>query len=321
MQTYLINKTVSVLLPLLVILGTYFALGSHAGQWTMLLMIVFTLGYTHYFIGGFYQLRGFLRQPKPVRLIAAFLLCVVVSAIIIWYAHYYSYMWLIAFLAIPYFMIHGYENEVTLFTRSSARVVPRGLLLALSLFVTGFTLLAFAHPSAYWGYDLSFMSPFEIAFQKSTQSAFIFIADVFATGLLVLGVGVALYASRRASMYRVLGIVLFCLLLFASALLMFGRPNYVYMFFTLLSYHFITWALFYGQQFYHRSPLVFVRYVVAHLVIALIAILGYWWFLALGIENPSALVFNGNIFLFLTMVHITTSFLNDEWCRRLLCNI
>jgi hypothetical protein len=321
MQSYLINKTISVLLPFLIVFATFLKFGSHADQWTLLLMIVFTLGYTHYFIGGFYQLRGFFRQPKPFRFIVAFLLCVLLSAVIIWSAHYYAYMWLIAFLAIPYFMIHGYDNEVTLFARSSRGVVPRRLLLSLSLFVTGFTLLAFTHPSAYWGYDLSFMSPFEIAFQKSAQSVFIVFADTLALGLLVLGVGVAFYASKQSAPYQSLGRILLGVELFALVFLVYSRPNYVYLFFMLLAYHFITCALFYGQQFYHYSKPVFIRYCVAHLTIVLAAVFGYWWFVVLEIQNPSAFVFNGNIFLFLTMVHITTSFLNDTWCKECILGI
>ncbi len=318
MNTYFFNKGISVFLPLSIIGLTFVLMGSNTTQWTLLLMMVFTLGYTHYFIGGYYQIKGFLRHKKVVRLMAAFVVCVIFSAFLITVAQVYGYMWLVAFFAIPYFMLHGYFNEITLFEKSSALFVPRGIFLSGSLFFTGLTMFAFTHPSAYFGYDLSFLSPFEIAFQQSVQTVSLLIGDALAVTLLVMGVFVASYYLYTERQYRSFLFMLLLIELVAISLVTLGRPNYTYFFFLLLSYHFTTWALFYGQQFYTRSTKAFFRYIIFHVIIVSGAIFGYWLFAYLGIKNPSILVFNGNVFLFLTMVHITSSFLNDAWCRRLL---
>jgi hypothetical protein len=318
MYGYLMNKAFSSLLPVAFVAGTLLVYGSHSGQWSLLLMVVFTLGYTHYIIGGFYQVRAFLTHDHPYPLIVAFIGCVIVSALLIASAHLYGYMWLIAFATIPYFMLHGYGNEITLFERSTGLSAPRAFILSLSLFLTGVTLLAFGHPSAYFNYDLSFLSPFEIALRTDIQQWFGLGGDVLAIVLLASAVGVVGYMSMATPRYHWFYRVLFVAELCVCALLLMGRPNYVFLFFILLAYHFITWALFYGQKFYGQSLCTFRRYCYAHVVIIGGVILAYGLCRIGGVENPHALLFNANIFLFLTTVHITTSFLNDSWCRRLL---
>lgn len=318
MQAYLLNKGVSILLPVMAIYVTFSVMGSTQSQWTLLLMIVFTLGYTHYFIGGYYQIRGFLRHAQSFRLIGFFIGCVIISALLISVAQLYGCMWLVAFLAIPYFMLHGYFNEITLFEKGSTSAVPSSLFLSISLFLTGLTMLAFAHPSAYFGYDLSFVSPLVYTVEQSIQTSVGQFGDIVAIFLLCGGVLVTLAALFARYQYARAYQALLVLELGSLGLLMFGRPNYTYFFFLLLSYHFLTWAIFYGQQFYQRSTISFMWYVIFHLAIIAAALAGYWLFVQSGVENPTAIVFNGNVFLFLTMVHITSSFLNDAWCKRLL---
>ena len=316
MRPYILNKVFSITFPIIVIALVSIALTPPQLAWQILLMLTFTLGYTHYFIGGYYQLTSFSRQSQYKRRMLAYWFLVAVSTFIIVFAQYWGLMWLVAFVTIPYFLLHGFFNEMSL-ARSvvGVSINPR-FLAALSLYIAGLTMTAFSHYSAKFNYDLSFMA--EPLYVSEQISLLIFLFKLAGGTFVFLATTVFMYEiliNRRSVKYLVsaIGISLGALVLYISV-----YPfNYVYAFTFLLMYHFLTWMIHYGVRFKATNTSRFYFYVLAHVGIVALVIFIYSGFTYFNIQNPSAFVFNGNMFLFLTTVHITTAFLNDGWCKRL----
>lgn len=316
MGAYIKNKIISISLPILgIILFSIFILPEQKA-WQWLLMVTFTLGYTHYFIGGYYQIASFSKQPQPKKRTQAYCFLVLIAAAIITVAQYWSLMWLVAFVTIPYFLLHGFFNEISLVRNIKGLFINPKFLAALSLYVAGLTMTAFSHYSAHFNYDLSFMSEAVYTFGhtgglyllfKVTGGVFVFLAGVVCLYEVII---------HRNFTARPVGLGL----VFSGAILLyvlFYPFNYVYAFTFLLTYHFLTWMIHYGVRFKQTNQHKFYRYLLAHIVIVCLVAVVYAGFTYFNIQNPSAFIFNGNVFLFLTTIHITTAFLNDDWCKRL----
>ena len=137
MTAYFQNKIISILLPFVVIVIADFVWGDTTYAWQWLLMIVISIGYTHYGIGAYYQLATFRRQQKSTFLHVIFVALVLLSAAIIYAFSALGLVWLVAFFVIPYFMLHGYFNEQTLFARSCKKASPDAVLAGIALWDFG----------------------------------------------------------------------------------------------------------------------------------------------------------------------------------------
>ena len=310
---YTINKLISVGLPLLVLGGVMYSAPFAQVGWQWLLYITIVLGYTHFLIGGYYQVRSFGRKPQSARYYGAFLVLLIISLGLVGLAYWFEAMILLAFTAIPYFMLHGFFNEHTLFRLQTGRTVSFSIFGALALWLTSLTVLSSFHPSAYFNQFLEF-STLAAFLQVSllAPSSFHTVAVVVGFAGVGVSIGLAVYAWWRHGLRAAALSVLLVGGVITGWYLWQGTLNYVYFFYLLLVYHFLTWMIFYGVRFYERDR-GFGSYILWHVVIVggcLLVVMTDGW----GITtNWSQWVFNSHVFLFFTFSHITTSFVNEAW--------
>ncbi len=313
MSSYTINKIVSLFIPALTIVIVV-ATVPLPQSWTILLVLVSMLGYTHYLIGGYYQHQAWRRRVNYRYFLGYFLLMSGMSIGCVVLANSFGLLWLVALLTIPYFVWHGYENEHTLFTRATGLRHSSWLLAGMSFVVVGATTDAFRHSSANFTYSLIYTNGLLPKFtgELAYLDPYIY---AFGLGLMIIG-SVMIWAVtiRHRSWPN-----LFWSLMAAVLLLWFHITNplpYVWLFVFLLSYHFITWALHYGVVFWPQ-PKRFMGYVLAHggVIVGVVIV-------SMGISHyvdgfPLGLL-NGEFFLAMTLIHISTSFLNDAWLQKAL---
>ncbi len=313
MYAYTINKIVSLLIPALTIVIVAVSVPMPQ-SWTILLVLVSMLGYTHYLIGAYYQQQAWRRRANYSHYLGYFLLLSVISIGCVVLANSFGLLWLIALLTIPYFVWHGYENEHTLFTRVTGLRHSSWLLAGMSFVVVGATTDAFRHSSANFTYSLIYTNGLLPKFtgELAYLDPYIY---AFGFGLMILGcVMIWTVTMQHRSLAN-----LFWSLMAAVLLLWFNVTNplpYVWLFVFLLSYHFITWALHYGVVFWPQ-PKRFIMYLLAHggvivgIVMVSMGVSHYYGDFPLGLLN-------GEFFLAATLIHISTSFLNDVWLQKAL---
>lgn len=313
---YTINKIVSVGLPLLVLAVVMLSTESLRSGWQWLLYVTIVLGYTHFLIGGYYQVRAFRRKPQSGRYYAAFLALLLGSLGLVALAYSNDAMILLAFVAIPYFMLHGFFNEHTLFRQQVGYTVSFSIFGALALWLTSLTVLSSFHPSAYFNQYLEF-STLASFFQVSVLAPSAFHAIAVTAGFLgvAVSVGLALWSWYQHKLRAAALAILLCGGVLTGWYLWVGTLNYVYFFYLLLVYHFLTWMIFYGVRFYERGR-GFGWYVGWHLIIVAVCLAVVGTDAQGWTAGWTQWVFNSHVFLFFTFAHITTSFVNEPWFQR-----
>jgi hypothetical protein len=118
MSSYIANKFISLILPILGIIYVTL-LGAEMLGWSMLLIAISLIGYTHFGLGAYYQHQAWRNRVTYKKFLGWFVGMTIASVLIVLLAVHYQFIWLVAFLTIPYFVWHGYENEQTLFTRAT----------------------------------------------------------------------------------------------------------------------------------------------------------------------------------------------------------
>lgn len=313
---YASNKIISVGLPLLVLGGIMASVESVHVGWRWLLYITIVLGYTHFLIGGYYQIRAFRRKPQRHRYYIAFTILLGLSLGLVGLAYMQDAMILLAFTTIPYFMLHGFFNEHTLFRMQLGYAVPFSIFGSLALWLTSLTILSSFHPSAYFNQHLEF-STLASFLNVSVLAPSTFHTLAVAAGFvgIMVSIGLAGWSWYRHRLRAAASGVLVVGGAITAWYLWQGTLNYVYFFYLLLVYHFLTWMIFYGVRFYERGS-GFWSYVWWHVVIVAACLL-------VVVTDDSGLtmqwsqwVFNSHVFLFFTFAHITTSFVNEPWFQR-----
>lgn len=305
------------MLPIgLIVLSAYW-LGNNPYQWHILLMVVISIGYTHFGIGAYYQLRTFQKQPKRRFLYTVFSALVLLSALVMYCFQTLGLLPLVAFFVVPYFMLHGYFNEQTLFSRSFTIPPPNVIFFGLAVWGTAAAIFAFQHQSAFFAPNLTFLSMPEIVFLldlwDTTFYRYSFLGSCILSAL-ALGVTGFTILKQPGSSLIVRG--QFVVIAVATwYMYQYGPFNYVYMFTLLLGYHFLTWMFYFGSIFYTDQSGRFRPYIMLHVLI----IGGAWiTYVLYGFvdSTPARFVFNSSFFLFLTLAHVTTSFMNDGWFKK-----
>ncbi len=312
MNVYIWNKVISLIVPITVIAVVGW-LVVKPDSWTLLLVIVSLLGYTHYILGAYYQHQAWRRRGKYRHFLWVFLLLTALSVGIVMLAIVDNLLWLVAFLTIPYFVWHGYENEQTLFIRSTGQHLSPWLLCGIGVVVVGATMDAFRHASANFTNGLTFAHDLIPKFSNELLflEKYLFIAGsiLMAAGTAMIMVATYKNTTRANIFWTIASSGLLIWFLVANPL------PYVWLFVLLLSYHFLTWGIHYGIIFWPQERR-FTTYILAHGAIVVVVILVSGLFTYSG--SPYSLgLLNSEFFIAATIVHITTSFLNDQWLQRL----
>ncbi len=297
---------------LLVSIGTLWVYtGFHTDTfWPLLISGAYIVGYTHYFVGGFYQLQG-IRKNKSRRLWYWFIGIAIASSVFSYLCVVYSLMGVFAFAVIAYFMVHGYLNENTIYTRQSGRAPVPLYTLALTTVLFGMLMYGVGHQSWYFSSSLEFYARSSFALRMLVEQSLVvqlaknigFLSLIVA----VLASGIAVYKQKTP-----FALVLASAVMIASVLTYLAQPVYYVLVLVLVNgYHFVMWFFFYLENFIARNRLQ--EYLFAHgIVLAPFLLL----FLHNDISTQVQSIFlNSNTFLAVTFVHISTSFLNETFVK------
>lgn len=313
MVNYAINKCVSIIVPIVFIAIISLTILPPI-SWSMMLVGISLLGYTHYVLGAYYQHKAWRNRPSYHRYLLWFLLITVISGALVALALIYKVMWLVALITIPYFVWHGYENEHTLYTRSTGNKLHPGLLIGISLVAVGLTIDAFRHSSALFATSLIYSS----ALLPSTQQLFTTLSPaLFLAGLTCVIVGIVFLLGSVKNKPSVMRVGWLVLMLGVCGWFWYSNPlPYVWLFVLLLGYHFLTWGIHYGVIFWSTQK-AFFTYLAAHVLVVVGVILLSVVVSAFVVQLPLGLL-NTEFFLFMTLTHIGTSFLNEPWLKQYL---
>lgn len=314
MRTYVWNKIFSITLPLLGIFLISITTEKIAG-WTMLLIGVSLLGYTHYLLGMYYQNRAWRSKKSYSWFVIYFIGVASLSVLLVVVAVQSGYLWLVALLTIPYFVWHGYENEQTLFLRSTNQTLSPWLIGGISLVTIGLTIDSFRHASAQFSTALTYPAFSLLPQQGSISGDAAQYLFTVAVSFIIAGLGCLLYSYYRRRSGATLGWVVTAIALgiwfwFASPL------PYVWFFVLLLGYHFFTWGIYYAVVF-RQNQRQFNSYITAHVLIIVGVVVGSF-FVAQWVPQLPLGLLNTEFFITASLIHITTSFLNETWLKKIL---
>lgn len=322
MQAYGWNKTISLGIPLLILLfGLLLFDENDTRLWWILIVITHSLGYIHFILGYVYQYRSLRRQGSRKKFLIFSLMTVVATLFALWFI-YIEQIALLAIVAVGYFVIHGTLNELTLMNDQMGFAPKPELLLPFVLYITPFFLYSVTHPAFFYNSKFEFSNPSPdttVQLLERTLS----IELVFLLALFMLLLFLVLVPFRLLMQgHFVAGGVILAVTLLSSYTLVAERPfNYVFLYFIALSYHFISWSLYFYQKFSVSAPERVTDYVRHHLYLGVpLILLSVGAYLApLGsLHLVHMAVFNGLLFLIMAMIHNTTSFLNEKWFLKLI---
>lgn len=313
------NKIISLGWILPVIGVSYWLLGFQSTQWQFILLVIIIFGYTHFLIGWYYQLKSYVKRFDTKQQILTFagLMLVTLGVAEIIYAYLgFVFALLIGF---AYFLLHGLFNEQTLIKREAGIHVPLIYVWSLAIFIMTSLTHTIPDPTFLFDRSLEFMASnsftLNLTFLGAGMPLNVF-PYVFWVGI-VLSFGVlalAWWQTRNNALTLFLGS---SYVLIALLTIFFGAIPYVYMYFLVVGYHFMTWFLFFLRQMSGRSHNALAEYLGIHVVTLIPFLIAGWLFFQPATPAWVYVVFDYKYFVVATYLHISTSFMNDGWFQRL----
>ena len=319
LQNYTTNKIVSIASILIVVLGSLWALGYNETQWQLVVAILIAFGYTHFLVGFYYQCKSFTRKPNSwqyfLTVTVLILLTLALTQVLFVYAGYAIAL----FVGLTYFLLHGLFNEQTLLEREGGVHIP--LIYFTSLVVFVFSLLAYSIPDTTFLFDralnFSVVNDFLLAISfnslgvKLSAFSFVFWGGVIVSYVLLL---IAWSKTRHNKLALYLGLS-YAIVSIAS--FVWGTIPYVYMYVGIVGYHFMTWFFFFLREMSNRPKPALRNYNLLHLLVIAPFLVGGWLFFTEETSKLSLTLFDYKYFVVATYIHISTSFMNDQWFQNL----
>ena len=321
MREYVLAKVIALGIPSALIAYGFLAWqGPQQDYWWFLLVVTMILGYTHFWLGFYYQLRAFRRFTHAKRAYLAFFILTIVSLAVCYALIHSDYLALLATIVIGYFLIHGGLNENTILTLQTGYKLPLALYMVFATTMMTILYGSITHASYFFNQYLAFLPMFPAGREWAIEQG---IGMDAATLPLITGVLSILGAIYVILMYpnvrrQTIVPLVFCVsVIFITY---FWYPlSYVHWFHLALSYHFIVWSLVFLFKYQKERPALVPSFVGLHLIflVGLIALAATgtadstdqeWWLYAL--------VFNTSVSATISFVHISTSFLNEDWIKR-----
>lgn len=319
LQIYTKNKILSLGLIIALILVSYIWLGNTPEQWQFLLICLIGFGYGHFIIGFVYQIKSFFRKPKPWLQVTTFSILALLSLLVVEFLFQMIGYALALFIGFAYFLLHGLFNEQTLIQRQVKVLVPLPYILSLALFV--FTLLAYTVPDPTFLFNraLQFADVNQFVFLQSFSNMgisleifpFIFWGGVIVSFAVLL---LSWFYTRWHKLTQFLFVLYICILLLT---VMFGAVQYVYMYLIVVGYHFMTWFFYYFHEMRKRTYSEFLQFSLLHVAVLTPFLLAGLVFFSGWESNIVNIMFDYKYFVIATYIHISVSFMNDEWFQNL----
>ncbi len=315
MTTYIANKLYSFLGVIICIAQTYAIFGNSVQQWQAILVAIIVFGYGHFLVGFYYQIKGFFRKPNPWQYVGSFIFLTLFSIGLSFTLFYFVGFVAALFIGFLYFLLHGLLNEQTLIERQTGYIVPLLHLCALAIFVIA--LLTYSVP------DKTFFFDQNLQFANVSTMAVTFIFEEYYLGLAAfsqifwVGFGLSLLTLFIAWLkYRFTKLTIFLLLVIVGTTTLvsvYGPPAYIYMYVFVVGYHFMTWLLFYLVEMKKRGVKVYWTFIFHNVLATAPFVLAAYYFFQPDTPDLAYLLLNLQLFVVMTYIHISTSFLNDAW--------
>lgn len=320
-QNYVLERviTLSLIGLLAVLVSLVVEVNSFLG-WSIFFHIIVGIGMIHYVISFIYQSKAVKKRANKKEIIC-FLLLGTISASISYFLVEMSAT-LFAIFGISYFILHGALNEQSLHDRVTNSRMPSWFMWAY-LFST---CVAF-----YWSLPhLSFFISSDLVYRVSenidvwsvfgtvvSHSAYQITLYIFFLLSIITGI-IGYFSSKSGWKYVGLIVLLSHLFFFFLEYRHQLSPivPYMYALFVLVNFHNVIYSVYFFRIFYN-NPAQFNKLLYYHLailvfLIAIVVLRDFAW-----LDYIYEYVFNIKTLLLLASVHISLSFLNDSWFRRL----
>lgn len=315
LQTYAQNKLLSFMGVFLCIFATLLIYGFTKTQWQTILLAIIIFGYGHFILGFYYQLKSFLRHNKPWQSYVMFALlsgASVVLAIAV-----FEYIGFVAalFIGFVYFLMHGLLNEQTLILRQTGILVPLLFLTSLAVFVMALLTYSVPDQTFFFNSRLEFLNindywvghTFETQYMSLARFESIFwYGCALSLGLLILAW--RLYGFGKLGLFLGVAMGLITYMVYS-----YGPPAYIYMYLFVVGYHFMTWLLFYLVEMKKRGTKIYRTFILQNVLILVPLLYAAYLFMQPLTPEWVYAVFDYRLFVIMTYIHISTSFMNDQW--------
>ena len=303
------NKLYTTLVALGLYGGAWWMFGTNKTDfWVMMLWIYMITGYGHFMLGFAYQIRSWFRKTQQpwMNFFKVWGLSLLALIPFVWSLQWATYMML---FIMAYFIWHGALNEKTLYERECKRFNPAFYLIAGILM--WWSVNSFGHPSAFFDASYKFsavldptiIEQFWEKFNMTQVQNLALIATLIWGGWML-----------RKNWAPVLGI----LIVGGLGYTLFAPFSFIVLLSLILSYHFVTWWIYYAQTMKGRDWRIYMTWsLLVHGLAVLIVGGGYYgWFDIYLVHKAFEVGFAIPVFLAITFLHITTSFFNEDPVKR-----
>lgn len=319
LQHYNLNKTISLGWTFVLIALSAWVLGFGETQWQFILVVLIAFGYSHFLVSAFYQIKGFFRKTNTWQYLLTFSVLALLSIILAVSLFKYAGAPIALFIGFAYFLLHGLFNEQTLIKREAGIHVPLIYIASLAIFIMSLLTYTVPDPTFLFSRALEFVTINDFILTLSFTGMginlevfpYLFWGGMSFSFIILLG---AWLHSRNHKLASFLGI---SYLLIILATVTWGALPYVYMYFIVVGYHFMTWFLFYVREMQSRPGSAFRDFSLIHAIVLLPFIIGGWLFFNEATPKIVFTMYDYHYFVIATYVHISTSFMNDEWLQNL----
>jgi hypothetical protein len=318
LKQYSINKIISLGWVFVVIILTGLWLGFIEPQWQLILLILITFGYAHFLVGFFYQVKSFWRKPNPWQHVLVFLVLTLVTLIGVSLIFSHLGYGTALFIGFIYFLLHGLFNEQTLIQREAGIFVPLIYISSLAVFIMSLLTYTVPDPTFLFTRSLEFIATDNFIFAqlfKAIGFNLSIFPYLFWCGILLSFI-ILFFAWWQSRRHQLTLFLLSSYVLILLPTIIFGALPYIYMYFVVIGYHFMTWFLFFLREFARRSRYVLVEFLSLHLLVLAPFVVGGWLFFTPVTPEWVYVIFDYKYFVVATYIHISTSFMNDAWFQR-----
>lgn len=305
------------------LLGFFYAANVYAVDswqaWVFILLTTYVFAFAHFLIGALYMVRSFARSPQPqsrywwFSVLSA--LGLGVSLIFI----FTGQLTALFFIVIVYFMFHGLLNEITLYEQGTAAAANRRLVTAVVLLFLGIILGAMRHSAAAFNQQFEYLFKNDFLLQIYWSQALApQVAFWLGACCMVAAVWFALWSGIKVRGQVGRSVLLALGFGVVTGLVVLYPPNFVYVFSAALLYHFAIWFLVYFRKIAARGRRPLGEYLGWHVLI-IAPFLSLFYAGALG-NWLDVVILNSYVTLTLTVIHVTTSLMSEEWFARRIMN-
>lgn len=317
MSSYVTNKLLSLAAVFLYIFVTYLIYGNTKSQWQSILICLLIFGYAHFFVAFYYQIKSFGRSPNPTIHYYSFLALTFVSVGISFLAFKIVGFAAALFIGFLYFLLHGSLNEKTLILRQTTLNVPHGHMAALAIFFISLLIYSVPDKTFFFNPDLTFTNVNNFMVTYLLNNFYIktsYFPIIFWSGISLSSVTL-LVSWWRNKFNKTTLFLAFSFLSMSLMTVIFGAPIYIYTHFIIVGYHFVTWLIFYFIEMWRRGRQVFNKFLIINTAVFLIFILIAYSHFSVDKNTLGAFFFDYRVFTIFTYIHISTSFMNDDWFK------